>query len=123
MLAINDHFELGSPKIVLQVRERLDGVDYLFLDEVVMLSCHDMYRICAQMAKAFNIHDKPLVGKNMIFAEDFAQLLPVIGKEASSLYSGTISTYSRMMVYNQELAIVKALWHQITMVIILRQNM
>ena len=90
-----------------------------------MLSCHDLYRICAQIARAFNIHDLPFGGKNIIFAGDFAQLPPVGGRESSSLYSGTIGSYahSRLTVYSQELAIGKALWHQATTVVILRENM
>ena len=81
-------------KGVAQVRDKLDGVDYIFLDEVSMLSCHDLYRICAQIARAFNIHDLPFGGKNIIFAGDFAQLPPVGGRESSLLYSGTIGSYA-----------------------------
>ena len=66
----------------------------MFLDEVSMLSYHDMYRVSAQMAKAFNVHDKPFGGKNMIFSGDFAQLPLVNGREAASLYSGTIGMYA-----------------------------
>lgn len=124
-LAINDNFDFGGAKNVAQVRDKLDGVDYIFLDEVSMLSCHDMYRICAQLAKAFNVHDKPFGGKNIVFSGDFAQLPPVGGRESSSLYSGSIGAYahSRLTVYNQESAIGKALWHQVTTVVILRENM
>ena len=90
-----------------------------------MLSCHDLYRISAQIARAFNIHDLPFGRKNIIFAGDFAQLPPVGGRELSSLYSGMIGTYahSHLTVYSQESAIGKALWHQVTTVVILRENM
>lgn len=122
-LGINDH--TSGAKNISQVRARLEGVDYVFIDEVSMLSCHDMYRICSQMAKAFNISDVPFGGKNVIFAGDFAQLPPVGGKEAASLYSGSIGTqiHSALRNYDQESAIGKALWHQITTVVILRKNM
>ncbi|KIM85526.1 hypothetical protein PILCRDRAFT_34075, partial [Piloderma croceum F 1598] len=58
----------------------------------------------------------------MIFSGDFAQLPPVFG---SPLYSGTVGTQlmSRMTVQGQEAAIGKALWHQVTTVVILRKNM
>ena len=58
-------------------------------------------------------------------AGDFAQLPPVAGKEASSLYSGFIGTQidSRLKAFEQESAIGKALWHQFTTVVILRKNM
>ena len=51
---------------------RLEGVDYIFIDEVSMLACHDMYKISAQLAKALNAFDLPFGGMNIIFAEDFA---------------------------------------------------
>ena len=77
------------------------------------------------MAKASNDHDLAFSGKNIILAEDFAQLPPVAGKEASTLYSGYIGTKidSCLKMYEQESAIDKALWHQFTTVIILRKNM
>ena len=64
----------------------------------------------------------PYGGINMIFSGDFAQLPPVYG---APLYSGTVGTQlmSRMSVCGQEAAIGKALWHQVTTVVILRQNM
>ena len=124
-LGINDNFNYGGTKGVVQVRDKLDGVDYIFLDEVSTLSCHDLYRICAQIVKAFNIHDLPFGGKNIIFAGDFAQLPPVAGRESSLSYSGMIGAYahSHLTVYSQESAIGKALWHQVTTVVILRENM
>jgi hypothetical protein len=103
----------------------LDGVDYIFLDEVSMLSCHDLYKISTQLAKAFNEPNKPFGGMNIVFAGDFAQLPPLGGGEFISLYSGKIGTqiYSRLSHYEQESAIGKTLWHQMTTVVILRENM
>ena len=59
----------------------------------------------------------------MIFAGDFAQLPPAMNK--ASLYSQSVHTQiqARMGVKQQEATIGKALWHQITTVVILRQNM
>src|SRR5436305_14792091 len=98
------------------------GVDYIFLDEVSMLSCHDMYNISSKLAKAMNIYDNPFGGMNMIFAGDFAQLPPVGG---SSLYSKTVGTTvdAALTPHSQESSIGKVLWHQITTVVILRENM
>jgi hypothetical protein len=59
---------------------------------------------------------------NMVFCEDFAQLPPVPGGESKSLYSRTIGALGTTLA-SQEEAIGKALWHQITTVVILRQNM
>ena len=59
---------------------------------------------------------------NMIFAGDVAQMPPVFG---APLYSGTVGTQlmSCMTVQGQQAAIGKALWHQVTTVVILRENM
>jgi PIF1-like helicase len=105
-----------------QVKARLDGVEYIFLDEVSMVSCDDNYKISSQLAKALNEFGLPYGGINMIFLGDFAQLPPVFG---SPLYSGTVGTQlmSRMTVQGQKAAIGKALWHQVTTVVILRKNM
>ena len=104
------------------VCERLDGVDYIFLDEISMVACHELYQISASLAKARNMTEKPFGGLNMIFAGDFAQLKPVFG---SPLYSQTVGTSvnAAMSMRSQQSAIGKALWHQITTVVILRQNM
>ena len=104
-----------------QVKERLVGVHYVFLDEVSMLSCHDMYLISARLACVMNNLDVPFGGLNFIFAGDFAQLLPVIGHEHASLYSHTVGMKATSL-QEQEAAIGKALWHQVTTVI-LHQNM
>ena len=105
-----------------QVKARLDGVDYLFLDEVSMGPCSDKYKISSRLAKALNEFELPYGGMNMIFSGDFAQLPPVFG---SPPYSGTVGTQlmSHMTVQGQEAAIGKSLWHQVTTVVILRKNM
>src|SRR6202051_4637601 len=51
ILGINNG-EFISAKTLAQIKARLDGVDYILLDEVSMLSCHDMYKISSQCAKA-----------------------------------------------------------------------
>ena len=104
------------------VHEHLDGVDYIFLDEISMVACHELYQISASLAKARNMTEIPFGGLNMIFAGDFAQLKPVFG---SPLYSHTVGTSvdASMSVRSQQSAIGKALWHQVTTVVILRQNM
>jgi Helitron helicase-like domain at N-terminus/PIF1-like helicase len=107
---------------ISQVKSRLEGIDYIFIDEVSMLACHEMYKISSQLAKCLNIVDLPFGGINMIFAGDFAQLPPVGG---ASLYSSTVGTqvHAGLKPHFQEAAIGKALWHQVTTVVILRENM
>ena len=58
--------------IIAQVKGKLDGVDYIFLDEVSIVACHEFYKISAQLCKARNMTDIPFGGVNMIFAGDFA---------------------------------------------------
>ena len=64
-LGIHDNADFWSSKNIAQVCKKLDGVDYMFIDEVSMLSCHNIYKKCTQMAKAFDIHDVPFGGKNL----------------------------------------------------------
>ena len=114
----------GSPteKVLAQVRTRMQGVDYVFFDEVSMLSCFDLYRISSQLARVLNRQDLPFGGINIIFAGDFGQLPPPIGGENVSLYSRTIGQFGTSL-RSQEEAMGKAVWHQVTTVVILRKNM
>ena len=120
--AINEFRRNASEKTLSLVRSQTLRVDYIFLDEVSMLSCHDLYRISAQLARIYNCHELPFGNKNMIFAGDFAQLPPVVGGENVSLYSRTIGMFASQLK-SQEEAIGKALWHQFITVVILRKNM
>ncbi len=105
-----------------KVKSRLMGVEYVFLDEVSVLSCVDLYKISARLATCLNKPELPFGGMNIIFAGDFAQLLPVIGGENSALYSPVNDLFASSKK-SQEAALGKAIWHQITTVVILRQNM
>ena len=119
MFGINERMSTGK---IGHIKEKLTGVEYVFFDKVSMLSARDLYRINAQLAKVFDCADIPFGGLNMVFSGDFAQLPPAVGGEHVSLYSRTIGTLSTD-IKSQEEAVGKALWHQITTVVILRQNM
>ena len=108
--------------VIREVQERLEGVDYIFIDEISMIACHELYMISSQLSKVTNEYDKPFGGKNIIFAGDFAQLPPTNG---SPLYSNMVSKTqkSTMSKRDQESTIGKILWHQVTAVVILIQNM
>lgn len=121
MFGINDQTNVSKIQLA-QVKSRLVGVDYVFFDEVSMLSCRDMYRIAARLAQISGDISMPFGGMNMLFAGDFAQLPPVIGGEHASLYSRTVGA-STSSLSDQEAAIGKSVWHQVTTVVILRQNM
>ena len=119
MFGINDRSRTSK---VGHIKEKLVGVEYVFLDEVSMLSARDMYRINLQLARVFEKAEIPFGGLNMIFSGDFAQLPPAIGGEHVSLYSRSIGAIAADMK-SQEESVGKALWHQITTVVILRVNM
>jgi hypothetical protein len=110
-------------KSLAQVHVNLEGVDYIFLDEVLMLSCRDLYRISVQCAKAKGEPNEPFGGINFIFAGDFAQLPPAMN--AIPLYSKQFTNHldAGQTINQQETAIGMALWHQVTTVVILWENM
>jgi hypothetical protein len=119
MFGIND---FNSKSQQSQVKAKLDGVEYVFFDEVSMLSARDLYRISNQLSKIFNTPEDSFGGLNMVLSGDFAQLPPAVGGEGVSLYSRSIGAVASN-IKSQEEAIGKALWHQVTTVVILRQNM
>jgi hypothetical protein len=73
---------------IAAINERLQGVEYILLDELSMVSCEDLKILASQAAKARNIHDAEFGNLNVIFADDFAQLPPVTGH---ALYNGSIA--------------------------------
>jgi hypothetical protein len=122
----NDNSEEDSLRnensVIKEIQGRLEGVDYIFIDEISMIACHELYAISSQLSKVMNEHNKPFGGKNIILAGDFAQLPPTNG---SPLYSNTVSKTQKnsLSKRDQESMIGKILWHQITTVVILTQNM
>ncbi len=63
-----------SQTTMSKIRQKVEKVKYVFIDEVSMISCTDLYKISAQLALLRNEADSPFGGMNMIFAGDFAQL-------------------------------------------------
>lgn len=112
----------STRKAIQSAEEALRDVDYLFVDEVSMIDPRALYEISARMAQARKRDDEPFGGINVIFAGDFAQLPPVGG---STLYGAKVtSTLHHTSAVNVQKALIgKAIWHQITTVVILRQNM
>ncbi|KAJ3924838.1 MAG: hypothetical protein NXY57DRAFT_907716 [Lentinula lateritia] len=84
-----------------------------------MLSARDLYLISARLAKASGELDTEFGGMNMIFTSDFTQLPPALG---SPLYSRTIGVSGKSNS-QQEDGMGKSIWHWVTTVVILRQNM
>lgn len=116
-------YSTDTQKNMSKVYNKLRRIEYIFLDEISMVDCHALYSICSKMCKAMVNDGEPFGGINMICAGDFAQLAPAMNHP--SLYSSKIhsvvnTTHSHK---EQEESIGKAIWHQFTTVVILRQNM
>jgi hypothetical protein len=106
---------------IAAINERLQGVEYILLDEISMVSCEDFQLLASQAAKARNIHDIEFGGLNVLVGGDFAQLPPTSG---SSLYGPVAVRASDAMSTRKQNAVLgKILWHQFNTVVLLRQNM
>lgn len=88
------HGDKISDKITSQLRADLQMRDYIFLDEASMLSCRELSLIANRLCHILADLDTPFGGMNMILAGDFAQLPPVAGGEAQSLYSQSVGMRS-----------------------------
>jgi len=86
----------ATPYQLREIRAWLLDVEYVFLDEVSMLSVCDMFHLSRQMILITNNENSPFEGLNFIVAGDFAQLPPVIGWENAILYSWTIKVCSNI---------------------------
>ena len=112
----------NSTTVLADVSDRLSGIDYIFLDEISMVACHELYAISARLSAITKVFDQPFGGMNMIFAGDFAQLPPTTG---ISLYNNSVAGCIdvNMSLRQQENTIGKLLWQQVTTVVILKENM
>ena len=83
-LGICSHYERGvdylrnENTVINEIRTRSQGVEYIFIDEISMLSCRDLFTISQRLSQVFN-KDTLFGGVNIILAGDFAQLPPVSG--------------------------------------------
>ncbi|TFY65658.1 hypothetical protein EVG20_g5440 [Dentipellis fragilis] len=113
-----------SQKTLDSIRERIEHAEYIFLDEISMVDCGALYSMSSQMNLALRIDDAAFANKNMIYAGDFGQLPPV-SASGPSLYSDNVKSivHTTNAVRLQKQSIGKALWHQATVVVLLKQNM
>jgi hypothetical protein len=102
------------------IREQLREVKYVFFDEISMVACKDLTNVSERLGSLTGSDEFPFGKLNIIFAGDFAQMPPVMGGEQASLYA---SLPRKTDIRYQRMAIGKALWHQVTVVVILRENM
>ena len=105
---------------VSEIRDNLDGVDLVFIDEVSMISCTDLLKISTRMARARNQLDKPFGGIHVVLAGDFCQLPPA-APGSFSLYTGV--KFNGTKNAHIDAAGGLAIWQLFTTVVILRDNM
>lgn len=85
MFGINDQQCVMNNQLSV-LRNWLTTVDYVFFDEVSMLSCRDLFYISEHLSLISNCDDT-FGSMNMMFTGDITQLPPVIGHKNASLYS------------------------------------
>ena len=113
-----------SDTALAKVKSRLQGTDYILIDEISMVDLVSLYKISAHLCRAMGKQDKPFGGLNVIVAGDFAQLAPP-GQSSKSLYNGNVGTNISIATNptGQKNILGKVLWHHFTTVVLLRQNM
>lgn len=124
-LGINIHSTKSAKNnstMSIECLQRLKYIRYIILDEVSMVSLQNLCAISHQLQIAKKCNILPFGGVNMIFAGDFGQLEPVKG---SSLFSTSYGRHNDLGTRSceQDCTVGKALWHQVTTVVILKQNM
>ena len=108
--------------LIAEARMKLRGVEYIFIDELSMVSCREFYAICARLCEIYNKPEVAFGGVNMIVAGDFAQLPPVGGNPLYRRFSKN-EMNTRQSEYEQLSILGLIYWHQFTTVVILRKNM
>ncbi|KAJ3475999.1 hypothetical protein NLI96_g11457 [Meripilus lineatus] len=122
-LGLNPKGKTYNPNTLDDLKDRFGCIDLIFLDEVSMLSCEDMYRISRQLCEAFGKPMEAFGGKHVVFAGDFGQLQPA-GKGTTSLYSNRFPLDTLALKKDGLIAALgRSIWHQFTTVVILRENM
>lgn len=96
-----------------------EGVDYLFIDEVSMVSCELLFDVHEALMDAKG-NSRPFGGLNIIFAGDFAQLPPV---GQTSLYANVNAAYTRgtskSEILHQKRVMGRLLWLSVKTAVIL----
>ena len=95
-----------------------EGVDFLFVDEVSMISCHFLCMISKRLSLAKG-DPGSFGGINMIFAGDFAQLSPVA---ETRLYTKINTHNVAGTVQGQRILFGKILWLSVSIIVILMRN-
>jgi hypothetical protein len=94
------------------------GVDFLFIDEVSMISCRFLYQISERLSIAKG-NSSAFGGVNIIFAGDFAQLPPV---REIKLFARIKHTFNASSKLGQSIVLGKLLWLSVKTIVILYEQ-
>ena len=96
-----------------------NGVDFLLIDEVSMISCEFLVTISESLSEAKG-NSRPFGGINIIFAGDFAQLPPIL---QARLFSNVKNEHSVGTKRKERKLMGRLLWLTINTVVELKTNM
>lgn len=95
------------------LRTMWEGVDFLFIDKVSMISCEFLFKISEALSQATR-NTTSFGGINIIFASDFAQLPPV---KQSRLYSDIDTNIQSTTSQTQSKVMGKILWLSVDVIV------
>ena len=117
-LGLNQQRKGSSSKVAQELIAMWRGVDYLFIDEVSMIGCKFLLKIHQALCTARE-NKNPFGGINIIFAGDFAQLLPV----GDTRFCSKLNTRKRATNGGQNEMFGKLLWLSVDKCVMLTEVM
>lgn len=93
-----DDISFSSATTLARIREQMEDVQYIFIDEISMVSTSMLYDISEQLTRIRGEPETAFGGFNMVFAGDFAQLPPV---DAQPLQSGSMMVLLLAIMQNR----------------------
>ena len=116
-----DHIK-NEAALIAEAKTKLKGVEYIFIDEISMVSSREFCSMCACLSDILNKPDIVFEGVNMIVAGNFAQLPPVGGHPLYHWFTN-FSMNTKQKGYDQ-LSLLGLLYcHRFATVVILKENM
>ena len=106
-----------NSKVLQELKNLWEGVEYLFIDEVSMIGCKFLYKISQTLSQALG-NVQPFGGLSVIFAGDFAQLPPV---KLTRLYARVNTRTREQTTAFQETVAGKMLWLSVNTIIELKR--
>ena len=121
LLQLNDSGQGASAKGKNDLAVAWEGVDFLFVDKVLMIGCELLHNMSSALSEAKGCTDA-FGGLNMIFAGDFVQL-PLIGDVRLYKDVDTSRRSSGVMRKSQAKILGRLLWLSVEVVVLLHETM